>query len=489
MGYPVVKGYSYVLVHAPDLVRYGSKPTREIRKDAHVEEAIRARLRTYEAARDYPPNQVFLGNQGPEVLAEAETPWFDHPLAGSPRHGRCGEIMPEEEFYGVMRFADEFDLIHLEAGFLERSRQALAGHALFSAEDLARLGPGMSREQIEERVKNLGSLPLFTGSAGGGTPELVGCLDPGHEEDTSLTPDILLENLACKASGVLALRHLLHGNRYGVGPLDVDYVFNSGEEAVGDRYQRGAGNLAKAMAELSWCQNCTGSDVKAFCCSPVHSIVIAAGLVQAGVFRQVVVVGGGSLAKLGMKFRGHLNHPMPVLEDVLGAMAFLIGPDDGVSPQVRLDCVGKHDVVSGSSPQNIMEALVVKPLQRVGLRLGDVEKYAVEMHNPEVTEPAGSGNVPRTNYRMIASLAVLGGEIPASRLDAFAEEHGMRGFSPTQGHIAAGVPFLGHAWERMRAGAMDRAMFVAKGSLFLGRMTKLSDGMSFLLQRNPALGN
>jgi hypothetical protein len=29
---------------------------------------------------------------------------------------------------------------------------------------------------------------------------------------------------------------------------------------------------------------------------------------------------------------------------------------------------------------------------------------------------------------------------------------------------------------------MRRAMFVAKGSLFLGRMSQLSDGMSFLLE-------
>jgi len=28
-------------------------------------------------------------------------------------------------------------------------------------------------------------------------------------------------------------------------------------------------------------------------------------------------------------------------------------------------------------------------------------------------------------------------------------------------------------------------MFVAKGSLFLGRMSQLSDGMSFVLEANP----
>jgi len=32
---------------------------------------------------------------------------------------------------------------------------------------------------------------------------------------------------------------------------------------------------------------------------------------------------------------------------------------------------------------------------------------------------------------------------------------------------------------------MKRAMFVAKGSLFLGRMSQLSDGISFLLEANP----
>jgi betaine reductase len=36
----------------------------------------------------------------------------------------------------------------------------------------------------------------------------------------------------------------------------------------------------------------------------------------------------------------------------------------------------------------------------------------------------------------------------------------------------------------MKMGKMKRAMFVAKGSLFLGRMSQLSDGISFLLEAN-----
>jgi betaine reductase len=60
----------------------------------------------------------------------------------------------------------------------------------------------------------------------------------------------------------------------------------------------------------------------------------------------------------------------------------------------------------------------------------------------------------------------------------------MPGFSPTQGHIASAVPFLGHARQQLMAGTLNRIFFYAKGSLFLGRMTSLADGLSFLLRRN-----
>jgi hypothetical protein len=36
----------------------------------------------------------------------------------------------------------------------------------------------------------------------------------------------------------------------------------------------------------------------------------------------------------------------------------------------------------------------------------------------------------------------------------------------------------------MRAGTLHRAMIVAKGSLFLGRMTQLVDGVSIVVERD-----
>ena len=143
---------------------------------------------------------------------------------------------------------------------------------------------------------------------------LVGVVAPGHEADESLTGAVLLENAAAKVTGALALRRLLA--RGGAEP--VDFLLGSGEEAVGDRYQRGGGNLARAMGELAEVRGAGGADVKAFCAGPVHALIMAGALVQSGLYRRVVVVAGGSLAKIGMKFLGHLSAGYPILEDVRG---------------------------------------------------------------------------------------------------------------------------------------------------------------------------
>jgi betaine reductase len=125
-------------------------------------------------------------------------------------------------------------------------------------------------------------------------------------------------------------------------------------------------------------------------------------------------------------------------------------------------------------------------LRRVGLGLADIDRYATELHNPEVTVPQGSGNVPERNYRILASVAARKGEIDREGIGDFVRTRGMPGFSPTQGHIASAVPYLGHAVRGLTGGSLSTVFFYAKGSLFLGQMTKLSDGFSFLLRRNPA---
>jgi hypothetical protein len=434
-----IHGCSLVLAHAPDLVRHGSKPAREL---AAAEDGllgtIGGALRTYDEALSYAPHQVFLGNLHPDRLWEIERPWWRHPVDGR-REGPFGELIPQGELYGRMAEADAF--------------------ALF------RLGdePGAG-----------GALPLY--EAG----RLVGTMAAAHDLDESLSPTVLLENLACKATGALALERLLA--QTGFHADDLPYLLGCGEEAVGDRYQRGGGNLAKAIAEQAGCRNASGSDVKAFCCGPMHALVLAASLVAAGVYPYVAVVAGGSLAKLGMKFSGALKHGRPILEDVLAGLAILVGPPGQGAPLIRLDAVGRHRVGSGSAQQAVLEDLVVEPLARLRRGILDVDRYATELHDPEITEPSGAGNVPSRNYRLIAALAIKRGELPRTELDGFERARGLPGFSPTQGHVASAVPWLPHALLALRAGDLSSTMLLAKGSLFLGRMTELADGLSILLE-------
>ena len=480
--HPVIRGVRYFLAHTPGLVRHGSKPARDLMANPGLLPALTSHLRSFQEAVAYPPHRVFLGAIYPDDLALLPKPWYKA-TGQEPRWSPHGEIMPEDEFYALLKIADDFDLLWLEEEFTKEAAASLAAHPLIVDSDIEKLGVGCPISAIETQTGDpAAALPLYLRDG-----RLIGCVNRAHQQDATLTPDVLLENLACKASAAMAFRTLLSpalGSKGGPGPESIDYVINSGEEAVGERYQRGGGNLGKAVAELCGCVNATGADVKAFCCGPVHALIMAGALVNAGVYKSVAVVAGCSLAKLGMKYESHLGHDQPVLEDVLAGMAILVGEDDGVSPRLRLDSVGRHTVGAGSSQQAIFKCLVSEPLERLGLQYKDVDKYATELHNPELAEPSGSGNVSLLNYRLIAGMATLEEQLSKADIPDFVERHGMPGFSPTQGHIASAVSFLGHAFDRLTTGKMERAMFLAKGSLFLGRMTQLSDGLSFILERN-----
>ena len=92
--------------------------------------------------------------------------------------------------------------------------------------------------------------------------------------------------------------------------------------------------------------------------------------------------------------------------------------------------------------------------------------------------------MPLLNYRVLAGLAALRKEIAPADVEAFVRLRGMPGFSPTQGHIASAVPYLPHALAGLTSGGLGRVQLVAKGSLFLGRMTTMGDGASIVLERN-----
>ncbi len=470
MPKPAILHSSYALAHAPDLVRHGSKPSRDIPNQPDLLAELGAGLRPWTEVVAYPPNQAFVGNLAPEDLASVPRPWYRNRLNQASPVGPFGRIINQASLYGLVKLCDDFDLVTID--------QKLADQATHHLTDFGhRTGKivGVPPSELRAVMERESGLPLYH------EDRLAGFIRTAHHQDATLAASVLLENLASKATAALAVSDLLR--RGGFPAEQVDYLVNCGEEAVGDRYQRGGGSLAKAVGEVIGCVNATGADLKAFCAAPVHALMMAGAMVAAGLYRHVVVLGGGSLAKLGMKFRAHLRNGVPVMEDCLAALAFLVGPSDGHGMELRLDMTGKHPIGAGSSPRAVYDALVVEPLTRAGLGITDIDRYAVELHNPEITEPGGSGDVPRANYRTLAAMAVLRREIGRGDMDRFVAERGMPGFAPTQGHIPAGVPYLGHAQEAMRRGRLDRAMVVAKGSLFLGRMTQLVDGVSLVVER------
>ena len=88
---------------------------------------------------------------------------------------------------------------------------------------------------------------------------------------------------------------------------------------------------------------------------------------------------------------------------------------------------------------------------------------------------------------MIAALAVKQGQLERKELMGFVEKHGIVGFAPTQGHIPSGAPYLGHGRDAIMSGDINNFMVVGKGSLFLGRMTNLFDGISTVVEKNPGV--
>jgi betaine reductase len=476
---PVIKAASSVLIHTPGLVRYGSKPAREIAAHPGRLLALNDRLRSFAEAQNYLPNQVFIGEHGPDKLVEVERPWFGHEAAFREERKAFGSIVDEKPFLALIALADPFKHVWLLDRFWEETVPLVQQSPVCRA--WATMTPNLlDAGALKAKIDEGHGLPLFAGVH----PDPVGWLADGHHEDEALSAMVLLENLCGKVSAALALEEMFVRNQ-NLKKQDVNLLLGCSEEAVGDRYQRGGGNLAKAIAEFCGCDMAGGFDIKDFCAAPIPAMVTAGALVQAGVFENVVVVGGSSLPKLGMKFLYHLEKKMPVLEDMQAAVAVWIGRDNGKGPIMNLRSVGHHPVSAGASLDQQLKTLVIDPLNRLELAVPLVDKFVTELHNPEITLPANGGDVAERNYRMLGAVLTKAGKIAKAEIPAFIKEKGLPGFAPTQGHIASALAYVPHAFQALTEGRFQRCFLFARASLFLGQMTQLSDGMSVLLERHP----
>ena len=475
----VIRGAGYFLAHTPDMVLHnGTTQTTEriVNPEGEYLKALPNHLRTWEQVLAYWPNQVYIGNKTPQDLAAVPQPWYDKSCEINDRFGPFGQMMPQEEFILMMQACDVFDLVKLDKDFVAAHKPALEANPLFDESITKRINAGIENAEIARLVAEEHSEGLYHNGA------LVGCVNRAHDIDVNLSSHVMHENLVSKASSVMALLSAL--KNAGIDKNDVEYVVDCCEEACGDMNQRGGGNFAKATAEIAGLMNATGSDVRGFCAGPAHALIDAASLVAAGTFKTVVVTAGGCTAKLGMNGKDHVKKGLPIMEDMIGGFAVVITADDGVSPEINLNIVGRHTVGTGSAPQAVISALVTESLDRNGMKITDIDKYFSEMQNPDITKPAGAGDVPAANYKMIAALAVKRGELGRADLATFAEKHGEMGWAPTQGHIPSGAPAIGYIRDNILAGNMKNAMIIGKGSLFLGRMTNLFDGASFVIQAN-----
>jgi len=477
----VIKASSYCLVHAPDMVFHnGTTQTTErlVNPNSEYLSKVPNHLRKFENAVSYAPNQTYIGSITPAQLGEIPMPWYDKKVPEASRFGKFGEIMPQEEFYLLMQVCDAFDLLQLEESFVSETKPKFEAHPLMDESILSKVKSGVTLDAIEALIQD-GAEGLYQDG------KRIGCIKKAHDVDENLSAHVILENLVSKASCVLSLLHLSNiAKNVNIAKPDIDLVIDCSEEAVGDMNQRGGGNMAKASAEIAGYVGATGSDLRAFCAAPAHAIIHAAALVKSGTYKNVIVAAGGSTAKLGMNGKDHVKKDLPILEDVVGAFAVLISENDGVNPEILSEYTGWHSVGSGSSPQAVITALVTDPLDKMGLKITDIDKYSVEMHNPDVTKPAGAGDVPLANYKMIGALAVMKGDLERAALNDFIVKHGMAGWAPTQGHIPSGVPYMGFACDDILSGAIENCMVIGKGSLFLGRMTNLFDGCSFVMRKN-----
>ncbi len=475
----VIKGTGYALVHTPDMVLHnGTTQTTEmiVNPDSEYLKELPSHIRSYEQAVAYYPNQAYIGNITPDELAKIPMPWNEQECPLTSRYGKFGQIMPQEEFILLMQACDVFDLVELDSEFVAANRDKLAANEIIDDSIMARIKEGVSAEKVKDLVENEHAEGLYH------LGKLVGAVKRAHDIDVNLSAHVMHENIVSKASNVVGILHAI--KNAGIAKEDVEYVIDCSEEACGDMNQRGGGNFAKSVAEIAGLVNASGADIRGFCAAPAHTMIEAASLVTAGAYKTVVVTAGGCTAKLGMNGKDHVKKGLPILEDMLGAFAIVLGENDGVNPEINLNLLGRHTVGTSSGPQDVTTALVFKPLEKGELKVTDIDKYAGELHNSDILKPAGGGDPALQFFKVVAATAVKRGELEKADIPSFPVKHGMVGWAPTQGHIPSGVPFVGFAREDILSGKIKNAMIVGKGSLFLGRMTNLFDGVSFVIQAN-----
>ena len=152
-----VKSCSNCLVYAPEMAfHYGNTPYMErlAKPDSEFLAALPKAVQSYEDACRYAPNLAFIGAISVDELNSKPQPWLQNLEAQPIRDGKFGEIMPEDEFLGLMDMSDVFDLIWLSEEFAAQVKTKLEARNFWTAEQLARLEKGRPQAEIEAEIKD-----------------------------------------------------------------------------------------------------------------------------------------------------------------------------------------------------------------------------------------------------------------------------------------------------------------------------------------------
>lgn len=115
-----------------------------------------------------------------------------------------------------------------------------------------------------------------------------------------------------------------------------------------------------------------------------------------------------------------------------------------------------------------MGALISQPLKAVGMTTADVDKYSAELQNPEITQPAGAGNVPESNYKMIAALSVMEGWLERSQINEFVARHGMLALRQHKGIFLLAFRLLVMAFAKLRITPSTTLWWLVREACSLG---------------------
>ena len=135
-NYAVIKGASYVLAAEPEMVLHNGKTqTTEkiVNPTSEYLQILPHHMRSYDVTLHYLTNQVYIGNMTNSELADVEFPYYDKKAPEGKRYGKYGEIMPQDEFIGLMQICDAFDLVTLESGFAQAVKEKIEATGMLKA--------------------------------------------------------------------------------------------------------------------------------------------------------------------------------------------------------------------------------------------------------------------------------------------------------------------------------------------------------------------